>query len=145
MFPVGLLILWSAVGCVPVPVPDPDPVDEGGLAIAGSYAGEFGGTWTITESELIFSYGDSTVLEIVAYDNDERFIVAQNGSKDPYNPDLFSRFDWIVDGDGVLICQQVFDAETQTDAENATPADSSDPENGGCGDKSFAFTRLTPG
>ncbi len=114
------------------------------LEIVGTYTSNFGATVEISETEVSISYGTPSLYAVVDFDNAERFIVAQNDSNNASFPDLWSRFDWAVDGTTVFWCQQVFDGATRADAENAPSADRTDPASGGCGTKGFAFTQLTP-
>ncbi len=119
---------------------DPDPFE-----IAGSYTDDFatshqitGDTWT-----QVADYGTS-VFEISQHSNEDGYVIAQNAADNDYNPELWSRFDF-VEKDGVLyFCQSAFDAESEQDALDAEPADGSDPANGGCGGPDFAWSELTP-
>jgi hypothetical protein len=116
----------------------------GELVIAGSYTDEWGVDHTIDETSWVqvSPYG-SLSFDVLSFDNAARFVIAQNGSTNPYNPDLYSRFDWVdgLHGD-LFYCQSAFDAATE-EAAAATPrADDSDPENSGCG--GFPWTNLVP-
>ena len=111
-----------------------------GLAIAGSYTDEFGtehviddGSWTQT-----FPGYPATTWTITSYDNDGMYVIAQNSPDDPFNPGLWSRFDWAGD---LHYCQATFDAATEADALTTPRPDDSDLD-AGCG--GFAWTDLTP-
>ena len=68
---------------------------------------------------------------------------AQNDAANMFNPGLYSRFDWVVDGEDVFVCQAAFDKATAQDAAAVAPSDDSDPLNGGCGGM-FPWTQLLP-
>jgi len=88
--------------------------------------------------ELLFHYCKTI--------NTQNYLVAQNDASNNYNPNKYSRFEWIVLGDDAWYCQQVFSADTEVGAEdfNKYPkADSSDPEKIGCGkDGQFPWTKM---
>ncbi len=115
-----------------------------GLEIAGSYMDEWGISHEISDDAWKMDTGMGSVdtYHVLSFDNDANYLVAQNDAQNAFNPNLYSRFDW-TEFDGALwYCQTVFDAATPQDAENATPADPTDPSVGGCG--SFPWTNLTP-
>lgn len=106
--------------------------------IAGAYTDEYGSmhlidaaTWTL----------DTSVFHILAFDNDADYLVAGNDPANEFFPDLFSRFDWSIDGDAVHYCQTAYDAPDQQTAESTPPADPGDLTTG-CG--GFPWTLLTP-
>ncbi|RMG98097.1 MAG: hypothetical protein D6705_06695 [Deltaproteobacteria bacterium] len=115
-----------------------------GLEIAGMYVDEWGTSHDIDESTWTMDFGGGTpaVFHVLSYDNDADFLVARNDDANDYNPGLYSRFDWTYAMGALWYCQTVFDAPTAQDAENAPPADATDPSTGGCG--GFAWTNLTP-
>ncbi len=117
---------------------------DGGLAIAGSYVDAFGTAHEITDTlwTQTFAGYDPSTFEIAAYDNDASYLVAQNGSDNAYSAGLWSRFDWMADGDDLYYCQTVFDAADQAGAEGAARADDTDLDGAGCG--GFPWTLLTP-
>lgn len=119
--------------------------DSGGLEIAGSWIDDYGMAHEITESAWSQeSTGFSALFHVESFDNDADFLVAQNDAANDYNADLFSRFDWVEDGDGQLwYCQGVFDAATAADAESAPAPDRADPATTGCG--GFPWSKLDPG
>ncbi|MEM6926403.1 MAG: hypothetical protein AAF602_05715 [Myxococcota bacterium] len=120
--------------------------DADTLAIAGTYLSNFGATYTISETSVSVDYGTPDTFAVASFDNAAGIIIAQNASTNTYNADLWSRFEWVVDGQTVFWCQQAFDEMSATEAENADPADRADPEMGGCGvpANNFPFTGLTP-
>ena len=118
------------------------------LAIAGSYLDQWGvaheittATWTMTYPA---PYPGTDSFAIAQYDNDEAWLVAQNGAANAFNPNLWSRFDWTGNGGDLWYCQTAFASPDQTAAVEVPAADPSDPAQGGCGAYGFAWTHLTP-
>jgi hypothetical protein len=111
-----------------------------GLAIAGSYTDAFGTEHVIDDASWTQTFPGSTptTWTIASYDNDGMVVIAQNSPDDPYNPDLWSRFDWVGD---LSYCQTTFDAATEADALATPRADDTDLASG-CG--GFGWTDLTP-
>ncbi len=123
---------------------DTDVLEGEDLSIAGSYTDEFGVDHTIDELEWVqvSAYGTLS-FAVLSFDNAGQALIAQNGSSNAFNPDLYSHFDWVEGTDGDLFyCQTAFDAATEEAAENTPRADDSDPANAGCG--GFAWTNLEP-
>ena len=123
---------------------DTDALGGEELAIAGTYTDEWGVDHTIDASSWVqvSTYG-TLVFAVLSFDNAAESLVAQNGSSNAFNPDLYSRFDWVDGADGDLFyCQTAFDAATEEAAEATPRADDSDPANAGCG--GFAWTNLVP-
>lgn len=120
-----------------------DSVEGSTLDIAGTWDDQFGTTHIITAEswEQAGTYGTS-VFDILEYDNDERWAVAQNDASNAYSGGLFSRFEWTEVGADLYFCQVLFDGATQEDAEMAGPADASDPTGNTCG--GFAWSELNP-
>ena len=67
------------------------------------------------------------------------WIVAQNASTNAYNPDLWSKFEWMYDADTLYYCQSAYDAADAQTAQD-TMADRDDV-NAGCG--GFGWSILT--
>lgn len=126
----------------PDTTPDVEPdATPGPLEVIGEYDTDWGGFVRVTDSSIGLQWYREDVA-ITAYDNDNDWIVGQNSSDDPWNPDLWSRFDYSVTEDGVLWCQTAFGAESEEAAAATEAADSSDPATG-CG--GFPWTLLTEG
>lgn len=121
-----------------------DAVDETRIAIVGDYDTNFGGFARITETEIDNDWYAPASHAVVSWSNAEQWIIAQNDASDAFNPGLFSRFDYLVDGERVWWCQTVFDAVDAATAAAVDRADASDPATGGCGG-AFPWTELTPG
>jgi len=111
------------------------------LAIIGTYVDDYGYAHVI-EGDSWTQGGDSR-FDVVVYSNDERWLVAQNAATNAWNPGAFSRFDWAVTGSTLWYCQTAYDAPTLEQALATAPADSADPEAGGCGGS--PWSRLTAG
>ena len=111
--------------------------DEAGLAIQGQYVDVYETSHEITEST--WTQGES-VFQISQFSNDTKMVIAQNDSGNEYNPNLWSRFDWTENADGLWYCQTAYDAATEEDAMNTAAADPSDPATTGC--SSFPWTML---
>jgi hypothetical protein len=112
-------------------------VEDETLEIAGSYTDDYGNTHEIT-GDTWTTMG--SVFHITQFDNDQDFLVAQNDSANEYNPDLWSRFDWVFDGDSNLFyCQAAYAASSEQEALESTSADRGDLETG-CG--GFAWSGL---
>jgi hypothetical protein len=110
--------------------------DDQSLEIVGDYVDDFGGEHSISETEWT-NFG---VFSIAEWDNEARFVLAQNHPDNEFNPELWSRFDWTWDGDQLFYCQSVFDGETIEDARSGG-ADADDLA-AGCG--MFPWSTLTP-
>ena len=110
---------------------------ESGLSFQGQYADEYGTAHEITETT--WTAGDSS-YQITQFSNETQMIIAQNDSGNEYNPDMWSRFDWAENDDGLWICQTAFNAESGEDALNTAAPDSGDPATSGCG--TFKWTKM---
>jgi hypothetical protein len=68
------------------------------------------------------------------------YAIAQNDSDNAYNPDKWSRFDWVYaeDGGGAYYCQTAYDAASEADAMATKAADGTNLETG-CGGFSWTY------
>ena len=140
-----------ATGAGSGPASEIEPACDGGTVapdIAGTYKDNFGNSQDIGDKVWTTAgeSGSSTFTYCVVENADGR-LTAQNGSNNPYYPNLFSAFYWTKTDDGKLwFCQQVFDAESAEGALNAPPPDSSNPSQGGCGipQNNFPWSELIP-
>ncbi|MEC8052918.1 MAG: hypothetical protein VX210_19140 [Myxococcota bacterium] len=107
------------------------------LEIRGEYGDSWGGEHTITQTAWV---SGSSSYAISQFDNEAKFIIAQNGEENAYNPGLWSRFDWAkVDGN-LWYCQTAYAAESEEAALATEAADATNPaEEGCCG---FGWTQL---
>jgi hypothetical protein len=118
-----------------------------GVEIAGAYTTNFGASITITDLE----WKDETTFDdviyvsiysISIYDNDANYLVAQNSADNDYNPEKWSRFDWVETEDTLYYCQSIFDAETEADADDGDGASDPSDLEAGCG--GFSWSELIP-
>ena len=108
------------------------------LMITGTWDDSWGGQHEIDSARWL---SDGSSFEISVYDNALSYAIAQNGAENPYNPGLWSRFDWGTSGGDVFYCQTAYDAESEA-AALATPAAALSDLDGGCG--GFSWTELRP-
>ncbi len=114
----------------------------GDLEIAGTYVSDFDEQIEITNTSWVSQavWGTSSYT-VTQYDNEDDFLVAQNSSDDDFNPELWSRFEWTIQGT-VYYCQTLYAAETEAEAVAAgNLADKTDLAAGCAG---FSWTGLTP-
>lgn len=96
------------------------------IEIAGTWTDGFG---TFTVQDDTYTY-DGTVIHITTWDNDADWAVGQNDAANEYFPELWTHFDWTVDGGVTYLCQSTFDAESEQAAIDAAPADAADLSTG---------------
>jgi hypothetical protein len=138
-------------GGAPEPVtcqaPTPPDVGEGGaggggaasgeaLEIVGTYVDNFDSDHEITSA----TWTNFGVYNISQFDNEARYVIAQNDESNGSFPCLWSRFDWTLDGEDLYYCQSAYNAESEEAALEAEPADPEDLDKG-CG--GFEWSQLT--
>ena len=110
--------------------------DHDTIAVAGTWTSSFGGTEVITST----SWNGTPIVE---FHNDENVAYIQNPADAQWGANQFSKLVW--DGltdDSVYYCTVDFGLATLADAKTSTQtADSSDPDNTGCG--GFSWTKLS--
>ncbi len=106
------------------------------LEVKGIYASNFGMEEIVTST----SWDHKQVVNI---NNEQNYVVTQNGPDDMFNPSKFNKLVWTeLSGDSFYYCFVDFGLDTAEAAEMSTKmADATDPENSGCG--GFAWTKLT--
>jgi hypothetical protein len=107
------------------------------LAILGEYVDNYETNHEITNE--MWTSGEST-FTITQFSNETQMVIAQNSSENEWSADLWSRFDWTENAEGLWICQTTYDSDTEEAAMNTLAADVTDPANSGC--SSFAWTKL---
>ncbi len=112
------------------------------LALVGTWDTNWGGFVRVTAEGVSFSWLGDDIVAITRFDNAGHWMVGQNTSADTWFPGMWSRFDWVDTGDGILWCQTAFAAASEQDALDTPAADATDTETG-CG--GFEWTVLTPG
>jgi hypothetical protein len=100
-------------------------IAEPPLAIAGHYEDGWGSSVTLDSQVYVSIYadGEPSIVKITYYDNDEGFLVGQNGGPGSWNPGAWSRIDWVIDGEGAThICTTHYNAVNESSAMCAAPA-----------------------
>ena len=113
------------------------------LAIVGSYFDNFGGEHVIREDTWTMDFGGGSTYDYThtAYDNDEMWLVAENGPDNVDEEGLWSRFDWTFIGGGLYLCQTTGTAASEADALATEPADPTDLD-AGC--PYYGWLTMTP-
>jgi len=139
---------------------------QGELEIKGIWASNFGtietiddDNWTIVSKPTEDGGGGAggadgaggesaaafppTISRIEDFSNQSNEMVTQNAEDAEYSPGLYNRIVWTeLEGRSFYYCTTDFGVPTAAAAEALnTAADTSDPENSGCGD--FSWTKLT--
>ena len=119
---------------------DPEPTRDS-LAIVGRYDDNFDEDEDVDHeiTETTWTNG-SSVYHIKSFDNQERWIIAQNDDDNEWNAGKFSRFDWVEKGSKLYYCQSAYDADDEAAAKATDTSDPDDLEEG-CGG-AFAWTEL---
>ena len=108
------------------------------VAISGEWEDNWGGSHSIENTS--WTSGDS-LYHISEYDNDAQFGIAHNDAGNPWNGNLWSRFDWTTDSAGATwFCHTAYDASGPQEALATPAADATDPPTSGCG--GFSWTQL---
>ena len=116
------------------------------IEIAGKYKEESYGSvtgHTISNSDWIMesSYGKS-VFHFTKYDKDNDFMIAYNAGSNPWNPGLWSRFDYTEKDGELYYCQTAYNAVSEAAALATPAADKTDPANSGCGTYNSPWSKL---
>jgi hypothetical protein len=113
------------------------------LSIEGEWLDQYMTTHMVDENtwETSDDYGASALYLIEFIDEEGEYVVAQNDSGNEYYAGLYSRFDWMWDGDALFYCQTAFDAESADAADSASGSDRGDPATGCSG---FSWTHMNP-
>ena len=121
--------------------------DAGGqndFALKGYYASD-SATHVITNEDWTVRQGVAILSETKRYRFEkigEDYVLAKNIFESEELNGLYSRIDWITQGEEIWICAITESANSLTEAEQATGADRSAPAQGGCGEE--AWIQLTP-
>jgi hypothetical protein len=109
------------------------------MTVAGTYTDEWGTDHEIREDLWVSSWDTFAVAD---YNNQERYLVAQNDPGAAWFPGHWSRFDWVASEGHLYYCQTRYDGPSEAAAAAAARPDDRDPSGGGC--SGFAWTDLTP-
>ena len=105
----------------------------------GTYTDNWGYTQEFTDSQWA---NDTSTFSILERNESGKYMIAQNGANNAYNPSKFSRIDFTKDSnDDLYYCQIAYDKDTAAEAEAVETADANDLT-GGCG--GFSWSKLTP-
>ena len=118
-------------GTIDTAVGQPSIEDSGiepqeNLSMIGEWEDNYGTSYTITQTDIQDSWGSS--FSITEYNNAENWLIAQNGASNPYNPNLWSKFEWFVDTE-IYYCQSAYDAP-DADTAHAIASDTNDKQTG---------------
>ncbi len=121
-------------------------VEDNAPEISETYVDDTGQFHAVgADGWLSFGLGDQLVYFVCLVDNENDYLIAQNGSANDVDYELYSRFEWFVEGDQLYFCNQVTDAGSQPDALDfaALPAaDQAKPTMSGCGVDNQAWSAL---
>ena len=111
------------------------------IEIEGRWHNNFGGTEVIDAESFTFAGSTATVIE---FDNMANSMISQNAADAMFSPGKFNRIVWTEKKAGAFYyCTVDYDLDTADAARTTTKtADSSDPDNTGCG--GFSWTKLSP-
>ena len=106
------------------------------IEIAGSWKSNFG-------TEEVITHAKWGTAAIAKYDNDKNVAITQSAPDDMWTPNKFNRLVWTNPlGNDFYYCTADYGLDSLAAAETSTQtADSSDPENSGCGN--FPWTKLS--
>ena len=119
-----------------------DPMGESALEIRGTYTDNWDGGHALTVAAWTQAGETPSVTTFTVVHNAGRYAVGQNAPDHPYNPNLWSRFDWAFDAAGLFYCQIAYDAVDEATALAADGADADDLEMG-CNENSWSQLKPT--
>ena len=98
------------------------------IALVGSWSDDEGNEHTITPSVWTIDFGSAEQYSysLTSWDNTDGWVVAENGSENTGEAGYWSRFDFVLNGDGTAyICQTTGSASDAAAAEATAAADTS--------------------
>ena len=123
---------------------------SGDLEMIGEWMTDLEESHTITnETWVVEFYLDQDDVDVViqhnieSFWNNNNFLVAYNLDTNRIDGGLYSRFDWVIDGNEAYFCPTACCASSSDEALNSIAPDPSDPASFGCGDDNTEWTRLT--
>jgi len=81
------------------------PMNKVDPPIAGSYLDNFGGLQSVSES---FWFSAGSAFEVCSDDNARKRIIAQNDSRNTFDPGKYSRFEWTAFGNRLWFLSKRF-------------------------------------
>ena len=137
----------TAVQIVVPPVVDtadtdpPEPPEP--LALGGRYADQWGTTYDFTAKGWSATLGASTNEHVLsAWSNADTWLVGQNAESNALHPNRWTKLQWLWSDDLLFLCQLTNSAETEKDALQRVPADTTSPATQGC--NAAPWLSLTP-
>jgi hypothetical protein len=118
-----------------------DTDSQGGpIEVMGEWESTFG-DMTFRESITEEAWGFADLIE---YDNAENVAITKSPDFDDPSIETYSRLVWLEpQGSSFYYCTAAFGLETLEEARDSkAKADSSNPDEGGCGDSDFPWTKL---
>lgn len=110
----------------------------GSADIFGEWTDQYSSTYSFDESIIDTGY---TTYDVVGFSDGGQYIVAQNSETADYFPCMFTRFDWLIDGEATYLCRTVLGAPS---VEEALALPAADRENVLTGCSGFPWSVLTP-
>lgn len=96
-------------------------------------------------NENVFFQKPSTRFHIIKWNISEQYFIAKNDSTNPYDPNLYSRIDWVqLENMSPFkwgFCLSMYNASSADSAEIINTADRSNPKTGCNG---YPFSRMKP-
>lgn len=103
------------------------------VSIAGSWVDPFDNVYAFTlESLTITAPNDTSLFNLIEWDDADLWILSQNDAANRIYPGRYSRHEWVFFRDDLYLCLVTGTAETLSEAQNAGPADPTDPRYAGC-------------
>ncbi len=113
------------------------------LSISGNYINEFQGNIEISSFRWSETYDTSPqVFHIIEIHDNENYVLAQNDVGNIAFGNAWSRFEWVLDTEGLYYCHAAFNAETPEEASQAT-VDNTDITAGCNGDRWISITPVS--
>jgi hypothetical protein len=115
--------------------------ETGPLEVIGEWESRFG-DMVFPESITEEAWGFADVIE---YDNAKNVAITKSPDFDDPSIETYSRLVWLEpEGDSFYYCTADYGLETLEDARNTkAKVDDSNPDEGGCGESDFSWTKLT--
>ena len=111
--------------------------------LSGTFEDDYKIEYTLTKK--LFFQKPNTQFHIIEWNITEQYFIAKNDSLNPYDPNLYSRIDWIEFNDSAPytwgFCLSVYDATSAESAEDVQSANRSTPKTGCNG---YPFSRMKP-
>ncbi|MBI4081406.1 MAG: hypothetical protein HY423_02220 [Candidatus Lambdaproteobacteria bacterium] len=105
------------------------------------YCGSTAYTINLQKWEATSAVCGTQLVHTSSYNNAGQYLIGQNDATDPYNPNLYSRFDWVISGGDIYYCQSAYDAVTPAAAEAVAAANRADLISG-CGSFSSPWSKI---